>query len=845
MGSSDYALRKRLLSSVRFAPLALIGGVAAGMLSAERHALAEDAQPAAAAAAAAAASAQVEDVKVTARQREEKAQDVPLPVSVVGPKTQERERLERMQDFAQKVPNFIPSINNPRTSAMSIRGISGISGGADGSESAVGLIVDNVFYTHVGFQWADFVDLQSFEVARGPQGTLLGKNTTVGAVVIRTQLPSFVRSATYEQTFGNYNRFIEKLNVTGPIIDDKLAGRVTFYFDKGDGWIQNQFNSQKLLDNNRWGVRGQLLYVGDNFTDRLIFDRLRSDENNNYGAVIGNSFPLWANGATARLYSQNLASRLRWPVLSFDPYKPYLTRLGKLDQRTHGLSNEINYTIGENTLTAVSAWREFVLHPRNSTGNQLTDISSNAYDVYVDQYSHETRLASPSGQTLEWTVGNYNLYEKIWSYNHVDYGSQANQWFQNNFNASPYGLWGLEYRNDGKARTFSTALFGQATWHIDEQWALTFGLRDTFEIRGGSDFGWIKGISSVNQIAAVRTATGGTSYFDTGGQEKSNNSLSGLFNPSYRYNENVMVYGSTARGEKSGAINTQALPILDSAGNFKAWQPLITKPETSWDYELGAKTNWLDGKLILNANFYWNDIYNFQSVLVNTDYTDVTGVPLRKNFLGNIGHVRLRGFEWDGRWSPIERLWLTFSGALTEARYIDYAKAAPPQEWTWPAGANAGGVGIFRGLPAPSYISLSGKPITGGVSGNNPVPRVSFNVGFNHEYPLGAIFSDFGPGYQVPVTLFSYANASWRDKTQLSSPVSVYPIFQPAYALVNAGVGLKTEDETYSANLWVRNLLDERVVVAQTIGSPTAASTATFAADNPRTYGVTLRVKLY
>ncbi|MEF3365208.1 TonB-dependent receptor [Methylocystis sp. 9N] len=842
MGSSDYALRKRLLSSVRFAPLALMGGVAAGLLSAERCALAEDAQPAAAAA----ASAQVEDVKVTARQREEKAQDVPLPVSVVGPKTQERERLERMQDFAQKVPNFIPSINNPRTSAMSIRGISGISGGADGSESAVGLIVDNVFYTHVGFQWADFVDLQSFEVARGPQGTLLGKNTTVGAVVIRTQLPSFVRSATYEQIFGNYNRFIEKLNVTGPIIDDKLAGRVTFYFDKGDGWIQNQFNGQKLLDNNRWGVRGQLLYVGDNFTDRLIFDRLRSDEYNNYGnGAIGDSFPLWANGAPARLYSQNLASRLHWPVFSFDPYKPYLTRLGKLDQRTHGLSNEINYTIGENTLTAVSAWREFVLHPRNSTGNNLTDISSNAYDVYVDQYSHETRLASPSGQTLEWTVGNYNLYEKIWSYNHVDYGSQANQWFQNNFNASPYGLWGLEYRNDGKARTFSTALFAQATWHIDEQWALTFGLRDTFEIRGGSDFGWIKGISSVNQIAAVKTATGGTSYFDTGGQEKSNNSLSGLLNPSYRYNENVMVYSSVARGEKSGAINTQALPILDSAGNFKAWQPLITKPETSWDYELGAKTNWLDGKLILNANFYWNDIYNFQSILVNTDYTDVTGVPLRKNFLGNIGHVRLRGFEWDGRWSPIERLWLTFSGALTEARYIDYAKAAPPQEWTWPAAANAGGVGIFAGLPAPGYISLSGMPITGGVSGNNPVPRVSFNVGYNHEYPLGAIFSDFGPSYQVPVTLFSYANATWRDKTQLSSPVSIYPIFQPAYALVNAGVGLKTEDETYSANLWVRNLLDERVVVTEAFGSPTAASTLTFAADNPRTYGVTLRVKLY
>ena len=75
-----------------------------------------------------------------------------------------------------------------------------------------------------------------------------------------------------------------------------------------------------------------------------------------------------------------------------------------------------------------------------------------------------------------------------------------------------------------------------------------------------------------------------------------------------------MAYGSVARGEKSGAVNTQALPILNSNKEFKAWQPVITKPEVSWDYELGLKTNWLDDKLILNGNFYWNDIFDFQSI---------------------------------------------------------------------------------------------------------------------------------------------------------------------------------------------------------------------------------------
>jgi iron complex outermembrane recepter protein len=827
MSQGESSFARRLLASTRLAPIALMGTVAVGVLSTGAG-RAEDAQ--------------VEDVKVTARLREEKAQDVPLPVSVVGAKTQERERLERLQDFAQKVPNFVPSITNPRTSAMSIRGISGISGGADGSESAVGLIVDNVFYTHVGFQWADFVDLQSFEVARGPQGTLLGKNTTVGAVVIHTQPPSFTPSATFETSFASYNRITEKLNVTGPIIDDKLAGRVTFFLDKGDGWIRDQVSGESLNDNNRWGVRAQFLFVGDAFTDRLIFDRLRSDEHNNYSGIIGDSFPFWANGAPVKTFVNNLATRLHRQPFTFDPYRPSLLRLGRLDQRTHGLSNEINASVGDNTFTSIAAWREFVLHPNNATGNNLTDISSNAFDVTVDQYSLESRIASPKDQTVEWQVGNYILREQVWSYSHTDYGSQAAQWYLNNYNADPALLKGVQEHNDGKARTFSIAEFGQATWHINEKWALTGGLRDTYEIREGSDFGWTNA-SNPGQLAALQTA-GGVTLFDTGGQTARNNSLSGLINPSYKYSDNVLLYGSVARGEKSGAINTAALPILDTAGNFKSFQPVITKPEVSWDYELGVKTNWLDGKFVLNGNIYWNDIYDFQSILVNTDYTDSTGVPLRKNYLGNIGHVRLRGLEVDGRWSPLERLWITFSGALTEARYINYEKAAVPADWGWPKSANVGGVG------APLYLSLSGQRITGGVSGNNPVAPYSFNVGFNYEHPLGNALHTLGGAFDTPVSLFTYANLSWKYKTQLSNPWSIYQTFQPSYSLINAGLGLKTDDDRYSLHLWVKNLFDERYVTARGLSTPTTGSsssgtTSTFGDGNPRTFGGTLRVKLY
>ncbi len=834
------SLRTRLMRSTRLAPLGLISGIAFASLALSQS-LAQTAAPAAsapaAAPAAAAASADVEEVKVTARLREEKAQDVPLPVSVVGAKAAEREHLERLTDFAQKVPNFVPYINNPRTSAMTIRGISGISGGADGSESSVGLIVDNVFYTHVGFQWADFVDLQSLEVARGPQGTLLGKNTTVGAVVIHTQLPSFTPSATTETSFGNRARITEKLNVTGPIIPDVLAYRATFFLDKSDGVLHDEVTGAGILNNNRWGGRFQLLYTGE-FTDRLIFDRTRSDEYNNYSGVIGNTFPFYANGAPVSTYAQNLASRIHWPYLVNSPYDPALTRLGNLDQRITGLSNEANYQWGDNTLTSIAAWRELILHPRNSLGNDLTQISGNAFDVKVDQFSHELRLASPKGETIEWQTGLYALYENITSYDHTDYGYQAEQFLNNAPGGNPALLNGVSAHSDGKARTFSIAPFAQSTYHFDEQWALTAGLRDSFEIREGSDFGWVSGCTTPGCLAATQSAYGAT-FYDTGGENIKHNSLSGLINPSYRYSENILAYASAARGEKSGAINTNALPLFAGTAVDK-FQPLITKAEVSWDYEFGLKTNWLDNKLILNGNFYWNDINNFQSVLVDASIINpATGVPIGKSYLGNIGEVRLRGFEFDGRYSPLERLWITFSGALTDARYVQYTNAAPPPDWQWPASANV------KGIAAPLYVNLSGQRITAGTAGNAPVAPYSFNVGANYEHPLGNAFKQWGTWADTPVSATAYFNVAWKYKEQLNEPLSIYSVTQPSFAIVNAGIGIKTDDDKYSLQFFVKNLFDTRYVIAQTIGTQTAPQTITFGENAFRWFGGTLRVKLY
>jgi iron complex outermembrane receptor protein len=312
MGERSEGFRRWLLSSVSSAPLVFVVVASSFLEGAART-----------------ENVQVEDVTVSGggadggltRQEEKVLLNTPRSAGIVNGAKATEEHLERLSDFSQLVPNYRPNIANPQTTTPAIRGVGVGVGTAAGTESETGFVVDNVFYKHVGFQWADYVELESFELGLGPQGTAGGKNTTVGNVIVRTQLPSFERKATFESSFANYSHFIEKLNVTGPIIDDKLAYRATFYFDKGDGWIADQNTRAEVLNNNRWGARGQLLYVGDAVTDRLIFFKMMSEEYNSFlSGPQGDSLQLFANGALAPTYSQTLWKRLGRTMLTFDPY---------------------------------------------------------------------------------------------------------------------------------------------------------------------------------------------------------------------------------------------------------------------------------------------------------------------------------------------------------------------------------------------------------------------------------------------------------------------------------------------------------------------------------------------
>ncbi|VWX54287.1 conserved exported hypothetical protein [Novosphingobium sp. 9U] len=778
-----------------------------------------------------------EAIVVTARHRDEKLQDVPLSISALSGDTVRTEKLDRLQDFAQKIPNFNPYTSNPRTSALSIRGVGGINGGSDGSESGVGLIVDNVFYTYVGFAWGPLYDVAGLEVARGPQGTLLGKNTTVGAVIVRNAAPSFDASSELEVSAGNHNSLQVRGYSTGALIPDKLAYRVSFLRDKQDGFFPN--NSPLINDDrrstvdfqdvNRWGVRGQLLWTPtDAISSRLIVDHTETREFNNYGGIVASPLTRYNNGAPYRTYATKLAQLYGLTNLDTDPYTGDSTNPSRLSSYTTGVSNELNIDLGGVDLTSVTAFRSFRLYPRNSQGSYGLYLYSLGYDNDNKFWSQEIRLASKPGDLFDWQVGAYALKDKRNSNDRIIFGKDAAGFYGTTLPAAftarvpitinPNVLDGLEYDQQGLASTKSIAAFGQGTVHIAPWFDLTAGVRFTHETRKGSNTGFsfngaqgLTAAETTQQTNLLRSLFGG--YFSLA-DKQSNNSWSWLVNPSLKITPDLLLYGSVARGVKSGAVNTVAVPVY-SGSTVVGATPVITEPETSLDFEAGFKSGWFGNRVTLNVNAYQNTIKNYQGSITDTSsFFDATGTNIPKLYLGNIAKVRLRGIEFEGNWQVTDGVQFHTAAAVLDAKYLDYVNSGAPVDYQY-----AGG---------PKTIDLSGRKIPN-------VPPWTLNFGVNFERPIGTIQGQ-------DVALFGFVNEALTGKTRFSDAGSEIWLGQKSYGLTNASIGVKQIDGRFTISLWVKNLLDKKYTQNKTLG--TTNTVPTWLLGDPRTFGVRASFKI-
>src|SRR5690606_10757805 len=154
------------------------------------------------------------------------AQEVPLAIATLDGRTINETGAFSIQRIQQLAPTLQVYSSNPRNTSVNIRGI-GVPFGLtnDGFEQGCGIYVDDVSYSRPASAVFDFLDVAQVEVLRGPQGTLYGKNTTAGAVNIRTNQPTFDFEGSAEVSAGNLNFKQVKAAVSGPL-SDTVAARI-------------------------------------------------------------------------------------------------------------------------------------------------------------------------------------------------------------------------------------------------------------------------------------------------------------------------------------------------------------------------------------------------------------------------------------------------------------------------------------------------------------------------------------------------------------------------------------------------------------------------------------------
>ena len=199
------------------------------------------------------------DIVVTAQRRAERLQDIPISITAESGDSLSDRKVESLIDLGASVPNV--NISERRSiGVVTIRGI-GYEILRAGAEPGVAVHVNNVYISRPAASLSGFYDVDRLEVARGPQGTLYGRNATGGAVNIVTRHPTDDFSGYLNATYGNYDALRLEGAISGPIVPGMLKARIAFKRDHRDGYRENLFDGSNINNLNTHAVRGTLEFT--------------------------------------------------------------------------------------------------------------------------------------------------------------------------------------------------------------------------------------------------------------------------------------------------------------------------------------------------------------------------------------------------------------------------------------------------------------------------------------------------------------------------------------------------------------------------------------------------------
>ena len=732
-------------------------------------------------------------VQVTAQRREQDLVDVPLAVTSFSAKQLEQRGVTDYTQIASTVPNMqFEEVQSQRNQRIIIRGISSDTRFA-GSESAVGVVVDGVSLAGVAGLTFDLADIERIEVLRGPQGTLYGRNTAAGVVNVFTTKPGNEFEASLTGEYGNYEHTLLKGYIRGPLVEDKLyAGLSAISVDR-DGFEELVATGEDVNTRNTKGVRGQLRWTPASDWDFRLIGEYQEDE-------------------FSQQRGQDDALEPIDRKLSSVPYKP------KADRDLRAFSLTIDKEFDSFAARSISSNRSYTTHELDSNLAVAGQSFVDRLNVEKSsEFTQEFQINSVGDNRVNWVVGAYYLNQQLTFdgqygvdidgiYNLL-FGPTAQQFFgaPGNlagdvpfFGGNPCPLQAPACVGTIPAvvswtfKTKSIAGFGQVGIDLTDRATLDVGLRYSSESK---DFVYdslvntaIPALPGFLPNGVVFIAGQGNPDFGAPLPYKDtidNDVLTTRIALTYALNNENNIYVSAAQGSKSGTFFANILGISDGNGNGinDNVEFLRVAPESSWNYEVGAK-----GRI---------GIFNYAGALYYIDYKDLQTqrtLPLLAStvqILGNADAISY-GAELELNAELTDNFSIDFGIGFNQTEFQDYPDCAP--------GLNCDGNELVY------------------------APKVTSSLGLNYNRLLTDRYD-----------LFSRLGVTYRGEQYYD--VTNNPLYKGNSAtLVDGTIGIQTSDARWSVALWGRNLADEDYVVG--LAPDQIGTNVTLGV--PRTFGIRL-----
>src|SRR6266403_3481917 len=405
------------------------------------------------------------EIVVTATRRPTYLEQTPIAITAFSGAEIDRQHTQDFSNLASVAPSLVFTAQSRQEAYPSIRGTT-VGNDAPGSDLGVSVFIDDVPTTGVGDNDPNLFDLQSIEVLRGPQGTLFGRNVTGGALVVHTLPPDFTAHEKAELTYGNYNLAEGRGYVTGPLIDNTLAGKITFDVRRQDGFIDNRFLHDTTVSTRLWGTRAQLLWTPS--------DDLR--------VLAGVDY----NSDTSPYKVQQLIGNFQpasFPPLSYGPSDTDQGVNATGDSKTSGGFIRADYTMPVGILTSITGYRHADSRDFFSTSAEPFNEILQAYHVGADQLTEEIHFASPADRRFSWVTGLFFLNSNREGLKHYNLNVQPN--VLAGVAAPPYTALQFIADNNQHVHAHSYAVFGEANYAFTPAWKLTLGGRFTKEDKSG------------------------------------------------------------------------------------------------------------------------------------------------------------------------------------------------------------------------------------------------------------------------------------------------------------------------------------------------------------------------